>query len=317
MVDLKFEKPEMIVEPGDNEYSARFILSGLETGYGVTIGNSLRRILLSSLRGTAIVKAKIEGAEHEFMALDGVVEDVTKIVLNLKRVIFSSEIKEHDYVATFKVEKTTAGPVLAGDLHCEDDNVYVVNEDLVICNVAEGGKFIAEVTVMNGIGYSDYKANRAYCENIGDIAIDSLFSPVVKVNFNVEKVLSKTGRADNDKLILDIITNGSVLPKSALTDAANILIAHLSCVSEMANIENSKDFMDDRVVDDNTVKLELPIEDLDLSVRSYNCLKRAGIHTIQDLAEKDEEDMAKIRNLGKKSLKEIKDKLAQYGVYNK
>ena len=309
---ISFEKPEYkISEYQESNHYGKFELEPLERGFGTTIGNALRRVMLSSLPGSAITSVKIEGVLHEFQKIDGVVEDVTSIVLALKNVV----VKNHtEGVKTLHLFKDTEGPVMAGDFEANAD-VDIINPDLVICNLAEGGKIDMEVTVFNGKGYVDAKENKKlFAENkVGVIAIDANYSPIELVKYEVESTL--VGQNENyDKLTMEINTDGSMMPEEAMALAARILIEHFNIIADLNSISDITGLMQEKKVDTITKTLETPIEEIEFSVRAYNCLKRAGIHTVQDLISKREVEVTKIRNLGKKSLKEVLDKVAEMGL---
>ncbi len=310
MKDLKFEKPKTSVEEiSNNGNYGRFVISPLERGFGITLGNSLRRILLSSLPGAAIVNVRIEGAEHEFMSIDGVVEDVMTIVLNLKRVVLSVDSTDPDFETILEVH-VGEGEVCARDIYCPSTSgVTVVNPNEHIATVAAGGKLDMVLTIRRGVGYIGAVANKEYTKGVvGVIAIDSLYTPVKNVSFNVEKT-----RVDNaanyDKLTIEVSTNGSIDAKEAIAVASKMMIEHLDVVVELSEKARDTDFMIEQEDLSNNKVLDLTIDELDLSVRSFNCLKRAGINSVSDLVNKSEEDMMKVRNLGRKSLKEVKEKL--------
>jgi DNA-directed RNA polymerase subunit alpha len=311
--DLKFEKPNTTIEAlNETNTYGKFIVSPLERGYGITLGNSLRRILLSSLPGAAIINCEIDGVQHEFSSIEGVVEDVTSIVLNLKDVVLS--IDNDDPNVEKRLEIYVEGPhvVTAKDIIC-DNEVEIINEDQHIATVNEG-KFRMIMTARRGIGYVNADANKQYINRsqIGIIPIDSIYTPVNRVNYEVGPASS--GDAGHDKLTLDIWTNGSVNPQKALSVASKMMIEHLQVMVELSEKIKEEEFMTEREDEQNSQILEMQIEDLDLSVRSYNCLKRAGINTVEELTRKSEEDMMKVRNLGKKSLKEVKQKLDELGL---
>ena len=309
---LRFEKPEYkITEYIESNHYGKFELEPLERGFGTTIGNALRRVMLSSLPGSAITSVKIEGVMHEFQKIDGVVEDVTAIVLALKDVV----IKNHsDEVKTLRLSKDTEGVVTAGDIE-KDADIEIINPDHVICTLVKGGKIDMEMTVDNGKGYVDAKENKLkFAENkVGVIAIDSSYSPIELVKYDVED--TRVGQNENfDKLIMQITTNGAMTPEEAMALAARILIEHFNIVTNLNAISDVSGLMAEKKVDTITKTLETPIEEIEFSVRAYNCLKRAGIHTVQDLISKRELEVTKIRNLGKKSLKEVIDKVAEMGL---
>ncbi len=314
MKDLKFEKPNTLIEVlNDTNTYGKFVISPLERGYGVTLGNSLRRILLSSLPGAAIVNCEIDGVQHEFSSMEGVVEDVTGIVLNLKEVVLT--IDNDDPNVEKRLEIYVEGPqvVTAKDIIC-DNEVSVINEDQHICTV-NSGKFRMIMTARRGVGYVNADDNKEYItnrSNIGIIPIDSIYTPVNRVNYDVSPASS--GNSGQDKLTVEIWTNGSVTPQEAIAIASKMMIEHLEVMVELSEKVKEEEFMIEREDEQNSQILEMQIEDLDLSVRSYNCLKRAGINTVEELTQKTEEDMMKVRNLGKKSLKEVKQKLDELGL---
>lgn len=309
---ISFEKPEYkISEYQESNHYGKFELEPLERGFGTTIGNALRRVMLSSLPGSAITSVKIEGVLHEFQKIDGVVEDVTSIVLALKNVVVKNHTEE---VKTLRLFKDAEGPVTAGDFEKNAD-VDIINPDLVLCNLVEGGKIDMEVTVFNGKGYVDAKENKKlFAENkVGVIAIDSNYSPIELVKYEVES--TRVGQNENyDKLTMEINTDGSMMPEEAMALAARILIEHFNIIADLNSISDITGLMQEKKVDTITKTLETPIEEIEFSVRAYNCLKRAGIHTVQDLISKREVEVTKIRNLGKKSLKEVLDKVAEMGL---
>ena len=261
--------------------------------------------------GSAITSVKIEGVMHEFQKIDGVVEDVTTIVLNLKSVVIKNHSHENKKI-TLCVSKE--GPVTAGDIETDAD-LEIVNPDLVICNLVEGGKIDMEMTVGNGRGYVDSKENKKLLGDSiqGLIPIDSLYSPIERVGYEVQP--ARVGRNENyDKLVMEVYTNGSMSPEEAMALAAKILIEHFKIVADLNNIADATGIIAEKKVDQIIKTLETPIEEIEFSVRAYNCLKRAGIHTMQDLIDKREVDVTKIRNLGKKSLKEVLDKVKEMGL---
>lgn len=309
---IKFEKPEYkITEYNQSNHFGRFEIDPLERGFGTTIGNALRRVLLSSLPGSAVTSIRIDGVQHEFQKIEGVVEDVTSIILAIKNLT----VKNHtDELRTIRLSASTEGPVTAAMIETDAD-VEVINKDLVICNLVEGGKIDIEMTVENGRGYVDSKENKKRLVDapVGTIAIDSSYSPIELVKYEV--VDTRVGQNENyDKLIMEVSTNGSMTPEEALALAGKILVEHFNIVVELNNIADFSGLMQEKKVDTITKTLETPIEEVEFSVRAYNCLKRAGIHTVQDLVDKKEVEVTKIRNLGKKSLKEVLDKVADLGL---
>ena len=309
---IKFEKPDYkITEYQESNHYGKFELEPLERGFGTTIGTALRRVMLSSMPGCAITTVKIDGVLHEFQKIDGVYEDVTAIVLNLKGVVLKNHTEE---AKTMHLVANTPGPVTAGMIE-HDADIEVVNPDFVICNLVEGGKIDMTLTCNNGKGYVDSKENqKLFAEDKpGVIAIDSLYSPVQRVAVDVES--ARVGHNENfDKLIMEIETNGSITPEECMALAAKILIEHFSIVADLNSISDVAGLMSEKKVDTITKTLETPIEEIEFSVRAYNCLKRAGIHTVQDLINKKEVEVTKIRNLGKKSLKEVLDKVEEMGL---
>ena len=309
---MNFEKPEYkITEYIEKNNYGKFELEPLERGFGTTIGNALRRVMLSSMPGSAITSVKIDGVMHEFQKIDGIVEDVTSIVLNLKSLVIKNHSKENKTIRLF-ADKEGAGT--AGDIE-RDADIEIVNPDLVICNLVQGGKIDMEMTVGNGRGYVDAKENKKILGDAvqGLIPIDSLYSPIERVAYEVEG--ARVGHNENyDKLIMEVYTNGSMSPEEAMALAAKILIEHLNIVADLNAISDVTGIIAEKKVDQITKTLETPIEEIEFSVRAYNCLKRAGIHTMQDLIDKREVDVTKIRNLGKKSLKEVLDKVKEMGL---
>lgn len=309
---LRFEKPEYkVVEYVENNFYGKFELEPLEKGFGTTIGNALRRVMLSNLPGSAITSIKIEGVMHEFQKIDGIVEDVTEIILNLKNLVVKN-YSESDKVLHLKKDKE--GVVTAKDIE-KDADVEIVNEDLVIATISKGGSLDMELTVSNGRGYVDAKTNAKLLkkDEIGVIAIDSLYSPIERVSYEVEP--ARVGQSENyDKLILNVWTNGSIKPEEAIALASRILIEHFEVITKINKIADMTGLLADKEDDPITKTLETPIEELDLSVRAYNCLKRAAIHNLSDLTSMSETEMMKIRNLGKKSLKEVIDKIKDMGL---
>ena len=309
---IQFEKPNYkITDYVEKNNYGRFVLEPLERGFGATIGNALRRVMLSSLPGSAITSVKIDGVLHEFQTIEGVVEDVTTIILNLKNVVIKKHCEEDKII---RLNATTEGVVRAGDFECDPD-VEIINKDLVIANIAKGGKLIMEMNVSSGKGYVRADDNKELLSDrkIGVIAIDSLYSPIERVAYEVED--ARVGQSENyDKLIIDVWTNSSIKPEEAIALASRILIEHLEIVANINNIANVTGLMKEKAEDPKVKALETPIEELDFSVRAYNCLKRAGVHTLQDLVNKSDAEVMKIRNLGKKSLKEVIDKIKDMGL---
>ncbi len=309
---LKFIKPDYKVnEYVESNNYGKFVLEPLERGFGTTMGNALRRVMLSSLEGSAITEIKIEGVMHEFQKVDGIVEDVTEIILNLKKLVLKNH-SENDQVLHLKATKE--GVVTAADID-KNAEVEVINQDLVICTLAKGGSIDMTMTVSNGRGYVDARDNSKNIPDseVGSIAIDSLYSPIERISYDVED--ARVGQSENyDKLIMEVWTNGSIKPEEAIALASRILIEHFEVVASINSIADITGLLSDRGEDPITKTLETAIEELDLSVRAYNCLKRAGIHTLQDITAMTEDEMMKIRNLGKKSLKEVLEKVKDMGL---
>ena len=309
---LNFEKPMYkITEYVENKNYGKFELEPLERGFGTTIGNALRRIMLSSMPGSAIVAVKIDGVMHEFQTKEGIVEDVTTIVLNLKNVVVKNN---SDKEVVLKLYSDKEGIVTAGDID-ENPDVEIINKDQVIATLAKGGKLDMELIVSNGRGYVPSTENKKFIENqnVGFIPIDALYSPVERVSYEIES--ARVGQdASYDKLIMEVFTNGSIRPEEAMALAAKIMIEHLNIVTNLSEIADTTGIMNAKQEDSKTKRLETSIDDLDFSVRAYNCLKRAGVNTLGDLTSKSEVEMMKIRNLGKKSLKEVIDKIKDMGL---
>ena len=307
---IEFEKPriECLKLDNDNMY-AKFVCEPLERGYGITLGNSLRRILLSSLPGAAITSIKVDGIQHEFSTIPGIVEDVVEIILNLKNVrlkIFDNEVKN------LRIDVDEEGEVTAASI-VGDANVEVLNPDLHICTIAEGGSLHMELTANRGRGYNPSVKNKNPDQPIGVIAIDSIYTPVKKVNFYVEN--TRVGQiTDFDKLTIELWTDGSLLPDEALSLAAKVMNEHLALFIDLSEATKNTEIMVEKEESKKEKVLETTIEELDLSVRSYNCLKRAGIINVEDLTNKTEEEMMKVRNLGRKSLEEVTNKLHSLGL---
>ena len=307
---IEFEKPKIHKIEETKDYG-KFIIEPLERGYGTTLGNSLRRILLSSLPGAAITDVQIDGVLHEFSTVEGVLEDVTAIILNLKKVAL--KIDSEDAQA---LEINVVGPmdVTAGDINGSSD-VEILNPDLHIATVAEGASFHVRMNADKGRGYVSASDNKAKNDEMpsGVLAIDSIYTPIERVNYQVEK--TRVGQKnDYDKLTLDVWTNGSITPSEAISLSAKILTEHLTLFVDLTDEAKNAEIMIEKEETHKEKMLEMTIEELDLSVRSYNCLKRAGINTVQELTNKSEADMMKVRNLGRKSLEEVKAKLADLGL---
>ena len=311
---LKFEKPDYKVkEYIESSHYGKFEIEPLERGFGTTLGNALRRVMLSSLPGDAITSVKIDGVAHEFQKMDGVIEDVTAIVLNLKSVV----LKNHSTDEGKKLRLTAKGPgvVTAGDIE-KDADIEILNPEQVIATLAEGGSLNMEMTIGSGRGYTRADENKKILDTKSKpnvIAIDSLHSPIERINYEVEN--ARVGQNNNyDKLIMEVWTNGSISPEESIALASRILIEHFEVLANLNEIADETGLMISNTEDPNLKILETSIDDLDFSVRAYNCLKRANILTLNDLVEKSENEMMKIRNLGKKSLKEVLDKVKDMGL---
>ncbi len=303
---IEIEKPRVeCVEMREEDHYGRFVVEPLERGYGTTLGNSLRRILLSSLPGAAVNSIKIDGVLHEFSVIPGVKEDVTEIVLNIKGIA----AKLHcDTPKTVYIEAEGEGVITAGDIKA-DAEVEILNPDLYIATLNADAKLYMEITLSKGRGYVAAEVNRENAQPIiGIIPVDSIYTPVKKVNYKVEP--ARVGAVtDFDKLTIEVWTNGTLKPNEAISLAAKIMSEHLSLFIDLSADAKNVEIMVEKEESKKEKVLEMTIEELDLSVRSYNCLKRAGINTVEDLANKTEEDMMKVRNLGRKSLEEVMNKL--------
>ena len=309
---LNFEKPTYkITDYIENNNYGKFELEPLERGFGMTIGNSLRRVMLSSMPGSAIVAVKIDGVMHEFQTIDGIYEDVTSIILNLKNIVVKNNSEE---VKTAHLSVKEERVVTAADI-VTDPDVEIINPDQVIATLSKGGKLDMEFIIANGRGYVPAGENKKFIEKekIGFIAIDALYSPIEKISFDIEN--ARVGQdASYDKLIMNVYTNGSIRPEEAMALGSKILIEHLNIITNLSEIADTTGIMNAKQEDSKLKKLETSIDDLEFSVRAYNCLKRAGVNTLGDLTEKTELEMMKIRNLGKKSLKEVIDKIKDMGL---
>ncbi len=309
MIEIEKPKIECVEVSDDNKYG-KFVVEPLERGYGTTFGNSLRRMLLSSLPGVAATSVKIDGVLHEFSTVPGVKEDVTEIILNIKKLA----IKLHsDAPKTVYINQEGAGEICAGDIK-HDSDVEIINEDLHIATLSEDARLFMEITLDKGRGYVSADRNKQILQPvIGVIATDSIYTPVEKVNYTVDN--TRVGNiSDYDKLTLEVWTNGTILPIEAVSLAAKIVNEHMSLFVELSDDAKNAEIMVVKDEDKKEKVLETTIEELDLSVRSYNCLKRAGINTVQDLTARSENDMMKVRNLGRKSLEEVIAKLAGMGL---
>ena len=310
---FEFEKPKIeIVEISDDNKYGKFVVEPLERGYGTTLGNSLRRIMLSSLPGTAVTHVKIKGVLHEFSSIPGVKEDVTEIVMNIKSLVIKNNSLTNEPKQAY-IDVAGDCVVRASDIHVDGD-IEIINPDLVIANLSgPDARLEMELTIGNGRGYVGSGKNKEADAPIDVIAIDSIYTPVERVNLTVQN--TRVGQVtDYDKLTLDVFTNGAIAPDEAVSLAARVLVEHLNLFVDLSENAKSVDVMVESVTDEKEKVLEMNIDELELSVRSYNCLKRAGINTVEELINKTPEDMMKVRNLGRKSLDEVLAKLKELGL---
>ena len=310
---FEFERPNIeVVEISEDNKYGRFVVEPLERGYGITLGNSLRRIMLSSLPGVAVSQIKIEGVLHEFSSIPGVKEDVTEIVMNVKSLAIKNNSDANE-VKTAYIEYEGEGVVRASDIQVDKD-IEILNPDLVIATLSgKDTKLYMELTITRGRGYVGADKNKTEDLPIGVIAIDSIYTPVERVNVTVEN--TRVGQiTDYDKLTLDVFTNGTLVPDEAVSLAAKVLSEHLSLFIDLSENAKTAEVMVEKEDDEKEKVLEMSIDELELSVRSYNCLKRAGINTVEELTNKTSEDMMKVRNLGRKSLEEVLAKLKELGL---
>lgn len=305
---IEIEKPRIEQMELTDNYG-KFVVEPLERGYGITLGNSLRRILLSSLPGTAVTSVHIDGVLHEFSTIEGIVEDTVDIVLNLKKLL----VKLHsDEPVTFRVEASGEGPLLAGNI-TTDPTVEILNPDLVIATLTKNARLNMDVTVAKGRGYVSAERHKSPEDPIGLIPVDSVFTPVPKVVYSVED--TRVGQiTDFDRLVLEVWTNGVIAPDSAVSLAAKVLMEHIKLFIDLTESVGDVEIMVEKEEESIDRLMEMTVEELDLSVRSYNCLKRAGINSLDELVRRSEDDLMKVRNLGKKSLAEIKGKLEELGL---
>jgi len=309
MIEIEKPRVECVDVSDDNSYG-KFVVEPLERGYGTTLGNSLRRILLSSLPGVAVNSVKIDGILHEFSTIPGVAEDVTEIILNIKKLA----IKLHsDGPKTIYINHEGAGEICARDIKCDSD-VEIINGDLHIAKLNEDAKLFMEIVIDKGRGYVSADRNKQILQPvIGVIPVDSIYTPVMKVNYTVDN--TRVGQiTDYDKLVLEVWTDGTINPSDAVSLGAKILNEHLNLFIDLSESAKNAEIMIEKEESKKEKVLETTIEELDLSVRSYNCLKRAGINTVQDLTNRSENDMMKVRNLGRKSLEEVIAKLDSMGL---
>ena len=309
-----FEKPNIeIAEISDDKKYGKFVVEPLERGYGITLGNSLRRLMLSSLPGAAVSQVKIEGVLHEFSSIPGVKEDVTEIIMNIKSLAIKNN-SETNEPKTAYIEYEGEGVVRASDIQADQD-IEILNPDLVIATLSGGkeSKLYMELTITKGRGYVSAEKNKSEDLPIGVIAVDSIYTPVERVNMTVAN--TRVGQVtDFDKLTLDVYTNGTLAPDEAVSLAAKVLSEHLSLFIDLSENAKTAEVMVEKEDDEKEKVLEMSIDELELSVRSYNCLKRAGINTVEELTNKTSEDMMKVRNLGRKSLEEVLAKLKELGL---
>lgn len=308
---IEIEKPTIeCVIPEDQSNYGKFIVEPLERGYGTTLGNSLRRILLSSLPGAAVTSVKIDGILHEFSTIPGVKEDVTEIILNLKKL--AVRITDNDNTKRVIINAVGPKEVVAGDI-IADSGLEIFNKDLHIGTLEENASLMMEINISKGRGYVSAEQNKYENMPIAMIPVDSIFTPVTKVNFQVEN--TRVGQiTDFDKLILEVWTDGSITPQEGVAIGAKIMQEHLKLFIDLTDSMDSVEILVEKEEDKKEKALEMTIEELELSVRSFNCLKRASINTVEELTQRTEEDMMKVRNLGKKSLEEVKSKLAEMGL---
>jgi len=310
---FEFEKPKIeIVEISEDNKYGKFVVEPLERGYGITLGNSLRRIMLSSLPGTAVSMIKIKGVLHEFSSIEGVKEDVTEIVMNIKQIRIKNNSTTNEIKQAY-IDASGNCVVKASDIQVDGD-LEILNPDLVIANLSgSNAKLEMELTITNGRGYVGSDKNKDLDGSVDAIAVDSIYTPVERVNLTVEN--TRVGQiTDYDKLTLDVYTNGTLAPDEAVSLAAKVLSEHLNLFVDLSETGQKTDFIVEKTDDEKEKVLEMNIDELELSVRSYNCLKRAGINTVEELTNKTSEDMMKVRNLGRKSLEEVLAKLKELGL---
>ena len=309
-----FERPNIeVVEISEDKKYGKFVVEPLERGYGITLGNSLRRIMLSSLPGTAVSQVKIDGVLHEFSSIPGVKEDVTEIIMNLKSLAIKNTSSSNEPKSAY-IEFEGEGVVRASDIQVDSD-IEIINKDQVIATLSGGkdSKLYMELTITNGRGYVSADKNKGEGLRIGVIAVDSIYTPVERVNMTVEN--TRVGQVtDYDKLTLDVYTNGTLYQDDAVSLAAKVLSEHLKLFIDLSENAKSAEVMVEKEDDEKEKVLEMSIDELELSVRSYNCLKRANINTVEELTNKTPDDMMKVRNLGRKSLEEVLAKLKELGL---
>lgn len=309
---MQIEKPRVIAEEKENGSITKFVVEPLEKGFGITLGNCLRRTLLGSMPGAAVIAIKIDGIQHEFSSVPGVTEDVTDIILNLKNLAVKTSVLDEDFTTTVYLKKKGAGVVYASDIEL-NDQVEILNPDLKICTLDDAANLDMEIIIGRGRGYVPAQKNKKEEYPIGCIAIDSIFTPIKAVNYSVES--TRVGQSiDFDKLTLEVQTNGTMSAKEIVSLAAKIVQEHIQLFVDLVDSIKDMDILVSNEKDEPVKVMEMSIEDMDLSVRSYNCLKRANINTIEDLTRKSKDDMLKVRNLGLKSLEEVINKLESMGL---
>lgn len=309
---MEIEKPRITLQESADLKVGKFVVEPLERGYGITLGNALRRVLLSALPGAAVVGVNIEGVSHEFSTIKGVKEDVAEIILNLKGLNLKANYTDKTLKKVLKIERTTPGVVLAKDI-LDDPEIEILNPDMYICTIDEGGRLIMDLTVAKGRGYVVAENLKDPTQPIGYIPIDAIFTPVKAASYSVTS--TRVGQSiDYDKLTLEVKTDGSLSAKDVVSLAAKALEEHIRQFVDLSDYMRNIGILKEPDEDRQQKVLEMSIEDMDLSVRGYNCLKRAGIHTVEDLTKKSEDDMLKVRNLGRKSLDEVISKLRSYGL---
>ena len=309
---MEIEKPRITLQESADLKVGKFVVEPLERGYGITLGNALRRVLLSALPGAAVVGVNIEGVSHEFSTIKGVKEDVAEIILNLKGLNLKANYTDKTLKKVLKIERTTPGVVLAKDI-LDDPEIEILNPDMYICTIDEGGRLIMDLTVAKGRGYVVAENLKDPTQPIGYIPIDAIFTPVKAASYSVTS--TRVGQSiDYDKLTLEVKTDGSLSAKDVVSLAAKALEEHIRQFVDLSDYMRNIGILKEPDEDRQQKVLEMSIEDMDLSVRSYNCLKRAGIQTVEDLTKKSEDDMLKVRNLGRKSLDEVISKLRSYGL---
>ena len=309
---MEITKPRIIVEEADNGCFGRFIVEPLEKGFGITLGNCLRRTLLGALPGAAAIAIRIDGIQHEFSSVKGVAEDVTDIILNIKNLAIKTTSLEPDFKTVIHLKKKGVGEVKAQDIEV-NDQVEILNPDLHICTLDDGADLNMDIIVGRGRGYIPASQNKSEDDPIGYIAVDSIFTPVKSVNYSVSA--TRVGQSiDYDKLVVEVQTNGTMSAREIISLSAKVVLDHVKMFVDLIDSMSDLEILVSHEENKQVKVLEMAIEDMDLSVRSYNCLKRANINTIEDLTKKSKDDMLKVRNLGLKSLEEVIQKLESYGL---